>query len=60
MDHNGIVAYRVVIPDALIDVLQGEYLLFVRSKQMQNLVLRMGQRNGLTVFYDRLAVGESE
>ena len=45
MHHNRTVANGILSPDALIDIFQGINLLFMRHKKLQNLKLRIGQRN---------------
>ena len=56
VDHDGIVAYRVVLPDGLIDMFQREDLLFVPGQQLQNLELRVGQPYGFAAPENTLAV----
>ena len=56
MHHNRTVANGILSPDALVDIFQGINLLFMRHKKLQNLKLRIGQRNHFPLSGNRAAL----
>ena len=56
MDHDGTVTHSVVVPNALVDVIQGIYLSPVARQQFQNFEFRIGQGDPFTAFHNGLTV----
>ena len=56
MRHDRAVPNRLLLPEALINILQGKNLFGMAKKQLQQLKLRSGQQNPFSVSLDRLTV----
>ena len=55
MCHDGSVPYRLVFPDALVNISHGEDLAPVFQEQLQDLIFCIGKNDQLISFFDRLA-----
>ena len=56
MDHDGAVTHGILLPDALVNVVQRIDLLWVGEEEFQDLIFCIGEEDDLTAFSYVLAV----